>query len=285
MIFTGSVAMISTLSRVALLCLLLLAPCVGSAQESGTMHPLLANRWLLTAGAFFSYQDSHLRASGNLPGDEVDFNNRVGVDDSETAPIFMARWRFGEKWSLWGQAWSTSNQGRAILTEDIVWQDLVFSAGTNVAGGIESRVVRLFFGRTVSTGPRHEFGAGLGFHWLEIGAYLQGDVLTSFGDVEFARSGVDAALPLPNIGAWYEYALTDRWLIGTRVDWLSASVGDYSGSLWNASLGVQWQMTDHFGLGLNYQLFRLNGDVRDENWRGGAELANHGPLLSLTASW
>ena len=277
--------MTSILPKLAALSVVLLAPCLGYAQESRATNPLLVDRWRVTVGAFFSYQDSQLKASGSVPGDEVDFNNRVGVDDSETAPIVMARWRFGEKWSLWGQAWTTSNRGQSVLTEDVVWQDLVFRAGTNVAGGIESTVVRLFFGRTFSTGPRHEFGAGLGLHWLEVEAFLQGDVLTSFGNVGFTRSSVDAALPLPNIGAWYQYAITDRWLIGARVDWLSASVGDYSGSLWNGTVSVQWQLTNHFGLGLNYQLFQLNGDVRDENWRGGAELSNHGPLLSLTACW
>ena len=275
-------------SPLLFLCLLavsMLGPAPVFAQGSAALHPVLEARWNLSAGAFFPDQDFSLKANGTLPGDNVDFDEQVGVSNSETTPIITARWRFGEKWSLWGQAWRTDNSGSAILTDDVEWEDLVFKAGTNVGGVIETSVLRLFFGRTFSTGSRHEFGAGLGLHWFEIEAYLQGDVLSSEGDLNFERSSVDAAVPLPNIGGWYHYALSERWLFEARLDWLSASVGDYSGSLWNANLGVQWQMTDHLGLALSYQAFQLDGDVSDDDWRGGAELENRGALLSVTANW
>lgn len=267
------------------LLMLCLVPAAGLAQEPAERHPRLDADWSLSLGAFFPDSDFELSASGNLPGVDLDFDQSAGVDDSETTPIFSLRWRFGEKWSVWTQAWQTDNRGQASLTEDVVWNDLIFQAGTNVEGGIETSVVRLFFGRNFSTGTKHEFGAGLGLHWLEIEAYLQGDVLTNEGNLNFARSSVDAALPLPNVGAWYHYAFSDRWMFEARGDWLGASVGDYSGTLWNASAGIQWQMTDHFGLALNYQLFILDGDIDKSDWRGNAELTNAGALLSLTANW
>lgn len=268
-----------------LLVILVAALAHGQVHSQEGRHPLLDSKWTVTAGAFFPTQSFDLKANGTLPGDEVDFDERVGVEDSETTPTLTARWRFGEKWSVSAQAWATENSGAAILTEDVDWQDLVFRAGTNVGAGIETRVLRLFFGRTLSAGARHEAGVGIGLHWFELEAYLQGDVLTSEGDLNFTRSSVDAAVPLPNIGGWYQYALTDRWLLDARIDWLSASVGDYSGSLWNAAAGVQWQLTEHFGLGLHYQLLELDGDISKDSWRGGAELANHGALLTLTTNW
>ena len=271
--------------RLCMLTIVLLVPVVASAQDGDALHPLLESRWTVNVGAFFPDQNFQLKANGALPGDEVDFDERVGVSNSETTPVLTARWRFGEKWSLWGQAWRTENSGKAELVEDVEWQDLVFAAGTNVAGGIDTSVVRIFAGRTMLSGPRHELGIGLGLHWFEIEAYLQGDVLTSEGDLSFARSSADAALPLPNIGGWYHFALTDRWLFEVQLDWLSASVGDYSGSLLNGAIGVQWQLMKNVGVSLKYQGFQLNGDITKNSWRGGAELENRGALLSITANW
>jgi hypothetical protein len=70
-----------------------------------------------------------------------------------------------------------------------------------------------------------------------------------------------------------------------RVDWLSASIGDYSGGLWNANAGINWQFSKHFGVGLSYQTFTLDVDVDKSDWHGKAEADQHGPMLSLTASW
>jgi putative cardiolipin synthase len=50
----------------------------------------------------------------------------------------------------------------------------------------------------------------------------------------FRREPASADLPLPNVGASYWRSLSPRWLLTGRVDWFSASIGDYSGGLWNA---------------------------------------------------
>jgi hypothetical protein len=35
-------------------------------------------------------------------------------------------------------------------------------------------------------------------------------------------------------GAWYMYSWSPKWMLQVRGDWLSATIGDYSGSLWDA---------------------------------------------------
>ena len=195
------------------------------------------------------------------------------------------RWRFGEKWSFWGQYWNTDDKGGAILEEDIEWEDVVFKAGTFAAGGVDLTIARAFFGRTFSTSPQHEFGLGVGFHWLSLDTFIEGQVITNLGETEFAREAVSADFPLPNIGAWYMYSWNQKWLFQARLDWLSASVGDYSGGLWNTQVGVHWQAFKNIGFGLFYNGFILDVDVDKDDWRGKAESSQHGPWLAITASW
>ena len=101
----------------------------------------------------------------------------------------------------------------------------------------------------------------------------------------FHRASASAAFPLPNIGAWYMYSWSPKWMMQVRADWLSATIGDYSGNLWDGQVGINYQPFKNIGFGLYYKAFLLDVDVEKSDWRGKAELNQNGPLLTLTASW
>jgi hypothetical protein len=144
----------------------------------------------------------------------------------------------------------------------------------------------VFFGRDFYKRPGHEFGAGIGLHWLEIEGFIAGQVIIDeLLDTEFRRSSVSAEAPLPNIGAWYHYSWSPRWALTTRLDWLSASVGDYSGGLINAQAGVHYRLFKNFSAGLAWNFFRIDVDVEESDWNGRIESRQSGPFLSLEASW
>ena len=255
------------------------------AQSDDDFHPFLSDNFNVSIGGFWPNKSFKLRVDGSAPEEEIDFEEDLGLSDRDTTGSLNFRWRFGEKWSLWGQYWNLDDSGGTVLTEDIEWEDIVFKEGTYAAAGFDTSYARLFLGRNFWTRPGHEFGAGLGFHWLSIGAYIEGQILTSVGDLEVQQESVDADFPLPNIGAWYKYSWSSKWIVSARVDWLSATVGDYSGGLWNVQAGVDWAVFEHFGLGLYYNLFKLNVDVDQTDWRGKVETTQAGPYLALTATW
>jgi len=255
------------------------------AQDSNPYHSWLGDRFILAAGAFSRQQDFSIRADGSHPEEEIDFDESLGVDDDDISPSLTFRWNFGRKWSVWGQAWDVKATGGAVLGEDVEFEDLVFQEGSFVRAGIENTVIRAFFGRKFSTGPRHEFGLGAGFHWLELGAYVAGEALINDIPSGFQRGDVSAEGPMPNIGGWYYFSPSKRWLFEARLDWLDASIGDYSGAIWNSSVGVNFQAFQHIGISMNYNYFSLDVNVDNEEWRGGAELRYRGPFLALTGNW
>jgi len=101
----------------------------------------------------------------------------------------------------------------------------------------------------------------------------------------FERRSVGVAAPMPNIGVWYHYAFSPKWLGTARLDWLDVSIGDFSGGLWNSSVGIQYQAFKHVGFDLPYQFLQLKVDIDKSDWRGGVDLQYQGPLLSVTANW
>lgn len=255
------------------------------AQTAEEYHPFLTDKFILGIGLFYPEKNITLQVDGSSPEDEIDIDEALGVDDHDLTGSIDFRWRFGEKWSFWGQYWATGTSGGATLEEDTEWEDVVFKAGSFAKAGVDTKVARAFFGREISSGPQYEFGLGLGFHWLELDAFIEGEIIINDDTTDFHRASVDAAFPLPNIGGWYMYSWSPKWLFQARLDWLSASIGDYSGGLWDVQTGIHWQAFEKVGFGLYYNAFVLDVDIDKDDWHGKAESKNHGPFLALTASW
>lgn len=251
-------------------------------------HPSLSDNFHAWVGWFksdntFKFQADNINIE---PHDKVDFGN-IGVDESNTLLDVQFRWNFGSErqWSLWGQYFKNKASGDSTLKEDVEWQDVVFREGTFIGAGVSFEVIRVFAGRSFIKNNKTDFGAGIGLHNLSIDAYIEGEILINDGDTGFHRGETDTSAPLPNLGAWYTYSPASKWLLHTRVDWISANIGDYDGTLWNASAGVGYQLSRHFGLDLSYEYFSLDLGVKTSDWRGGAEMTYSGPVISLTSNW
>jgi hypothetical protein len=251
-------------------------------------HPTLSDTFTASLGAMRSADSFRIEANapGN-PGDDIDFGDSLGVSKHSTFFNGQLRWKFGnsKKWSLSGQYFSNNAKGGAELTEDLEWNGNTYLAGTYAEAGIKLAVARLFFGYSFVKNDRSDFGAGVGIHNLDINSYLKGEILTQDGSREIQRAGVSAKQILPNIGAWYGFAPGKRWLVHGRVDWISANIGDYDGTLWNATAGVNFQAWRHVGFDLSWQYFNLNVGINKSDWNGRADMTYSGPVLAVTFGW
>lgn len=257
------------------------------SQELSKVHPSLTDDFVLDVGIYFPERSVKIRVDGTIAGinQDIDFEEQVGLSKSDETVSVDFGWRFGEKWSLLTQYFQSSGAKGAVLNEDIEWNDVVFGQGTNVVAGQDFSVLRVFFGRQFSTNERHDFGLGLGFHWIEIGAFIEGEIIVGGGANIFQRESVSAQAPLPNFGAWYRYSISPKWAFKSRVDWLNADIGDYSGSLTNAALGVNYQIFDNFGVGLNYNVLDLDLRVNKSDWQGQFNTRYEGVFAYISTSW
>jgi len=186
---------------------------------------------------------------------------------------------------LSGQYFQNDSTGDATLDEDVEWDDVIFREGTFVGAGVSLEVIRVFLGYSFVKKPQHDFGAGAGLHILKTSAFIEGEILINDEGTGFHRGDKANSQPLPNIGAWYNFSPARKWLLHTRLDWISAEIGDYDGSLWNSNIGVNYQAFNHVGFDLSYQYFKLDVKVDKTDWNGELNMSYRGPIFSVTANW
>jgi len=254
-------------------------------------HPAISDNFSAALGAMRSSNSFTFKAEGiGTPEDfedDIDFDDALGVSHKSTFFNGQIRWKFGKarKWSLSGQYFSNDATGESVLTEDVEFDGVVFREGTFVGAGIDLAVTRLFIGRSFIKNEQNDFGAGIGLHNLDLETFIEGEIKVDDETTDFQRGEVDANQPLPNIGAWYLFSPAHKWLLHGRVDWISANIGDYDGTLWNFNAGVSYQAWRHVGFDLSWQYFNLDFKVDKSDWRGGAKMTYSGPVLAVTANW
>ena len=257
-----------------------------AAAQDG-VHPYLTEKFSLDLGVFFPERRVTMSIDGPViaAGEDIDFEESFGLKKSDDVFSLNFGWRFGEKWQLGGQYFASSGESSKVLQEDVEWNDITFGQGTGIAVGQEFDLVRVFFARKFRSSDNQEFGLGLGLHWLELGAWIEGNAVINGVPAGFRRESVSAQAPLPNIGAWYTYSFSPKWALKARLDWFSAEVGDYDGTLINAAVGLNYQMFEHAGLGLSYNLFDLDMNVNKNGWHGNVNTAYEGLFAHVSFYW
>lgn len=263
---------------------------LGYSQNTVKQNRILTDRFLINGGIFLPSKKVNISANGSLTPeqfDDIDFDEAFGVKDYQTTVSLNFMWRFSKSknWSLRVEFFNINNSKEAILEENLEWNDLVFKKGSSVEGGFGMGLYKVFFGRVISKGDKHELGGGLGAHVLSVSAFLEGDAGINDEELVFERSNVSVTAPLPNIGFWYYYAPFEKWMFGARVDWLGIKIGDYGGSLWNVSPSVNYQLFRNVGLGLSYKYFRVDADVDKDQWNGNFNMSFSGPAFMITANF
>lgn len=265
----------------------LAVPTSAVAQDAWDVHPFLEDKFGVHLGVFFPDRSFKIGVDASVPviDRDIDLSKQFELAESETTESLELAWRFGKKWLVRGQYFSVGGSRSALLDEDVEWGDYTFGAGTGISGGIDVSITRLYFGYTLSKNDVRDFGIGGGVHLLDISAFIRGQAIINNNPPEVAELSASTNGPLPNIGGWYTHALSKRWALNVRLDWLSASIDKYDGTIINAAAGVNFAVTRHFGVGLSYNYFELDIGIKDTHWNGRAEQRIDGPVVYLSGSW
>lgn len=254
-------------------------------------HPQLSDTFTASLGYMRSSNSLKIEADDpsrpDIPGDEIDFEDSLGVSGHSNLFNGQISWKFGEtkKWRLAGQYFSNNAKGSAVITEDIEWDGITWREGSFLESGVKLAITRVFVGRSLIKNAQNDFGIGAGIHNFDLKMFIEGEVKFDDDTTGFREASISENQILPNIGAWYMFSPARNWLFHARADWIGASIGDYSGHMWNITAGVGYQPWRHVGFDLSWQYFDVDISVDKDDWRGGANMTYSGPVLAVTFGW
>jgi opacity protein-like surface antigen len=263
------------------------------SQNENDKHPLLKDGFIIGAGMYFPARDVKLGVEGNINTEEIedlediDFDETLGLKQGENTFNLTFMWRFSRNklWSVRGDYFKVGTTRNVTLDEEIEWNDITYPVGGEARVNYGIGLYRIFFGRAISTGQKHELGGGLGIHGLNVKASVEGEGFIGDQSAGFSRSNVDAFLPLPNVGFWYMWAPTKRWAFSAGLDWFGIKIDNISGGLWNVSPGVSFQIIRNLALTANYQFLNFNANIDESNFNGSFDLTFSGPSFRVIGNF
>ncbi len=246
-------------------------------QEKESKHPVLTSKFHLGFGLYFPSQSVQFKVNADSEDQGINFDDTFDFNNNQTTLDVNFEWRFSKNWKLAAEYFNINYATTAVLENDIEAGDYFFNKGSTVGIGYKINLYRLFAGRVISRGLKHELGAGFGLHVLYLGPFIEDNV----NENEFKRTDVSATAPLPNIALWYYFAPTEKWAFTAKVGWFSLTIDEYSGSLWDISPSVRYQIIKNLGVAFDYRFFGVKANINEGEWDGGVKLSFSGPTLTL----
>ena len=262
------------------------APAIAQNEEDWQSWPL-ADRFTITLNAFFPNLDTRVRldASDGSPGTTIDFEQNLGMSDTETLPGISLDWRFAKKHQLTLDTFKLDRSGSAIAATDIRFGDETFTVNLPISSFFDMDVTSFKYSYSLIFDEKKELAVGFGLSVQDITFGLVGN--GNLGLIE-VNSGLTA--PLPTFDLRGAYAFTDKWIgnIGFGVfsfDLSFSNDDELSGELLFGQATIQHNTFEHVHFGLSYNYFDVRIDWKGSGLVNSAGYIYQGPMLTVTAAF
>lgn len=258
--------------------MVLSAPVVR-AQDAVPDNPALRDKFYFALGAFVPKTSTSAQLdSTNLgAGANIDFERALGMTTQKVVPDAAFRWRFGDRWRLEAEYFQLNRSGDKVISQDITWNGQTFTAGTEINSKFNFDDIRTSVGYSFFKRKDKELGVSFGFH---VASYDVGLGTTSSG-----QEAKKVLAPLPVLSAYGQFALTDEWAVGGRLDRFVISYDNYQGNLTSLGLDVNYQPFQHIGFGLAYRSLFIVFKATKPDFTASFNQSFQGPLLYMNASF
>ena len=256
------------------------APAFG--QEAPPDHPALRDRFYFAAGAFFPQTTTSAQLdSRSGVGGNIDFENALGMKESDTVPALMARWRINNRWRLEGEYFQLNRTGDKTVDRTINWGDQTFPVNSQVSSKFDFSDLRLSAGYSFFRTKDKELGVGLGMHVARYDAALSG----TFNGAPIGSESEKVTAPLPVISMYGQFALTNEWAVAGRMDRFALKYDKFSGNLTGIGLDLMYQPFKHVGFGLASRALAVKMSAEDNGRKAQFKQTFQGPLLYMNVSF
>jgi len=259
------------LSCCALLPAFLLAgPAMADAQSAGM------DKASLSLSVFLTHRDSNTRldASAGDPGTDVDLENELGLNRSDSVFRVDAFYKFNEAHRIDVSWFDLSRSSSKVIERDIEWNDTLYPIDTAVNSEFDLDIYKVAYTWSFLRKDRNFLGATGGLYIADTGTSLIAD---SIG----AREVTSATAPLPVIGLRGQYFFTQKWSVRASGEFFMYESGDWDGDLVDLYLGVDYEFSERIAVGVGFNSVTFDLGVSKENFTGQLDWGYSGSLVFL----
>jgi hypothetical protein len=167
-----------------------------------------------------------------------------------------------------------SRSGTKTTGRDITIRETVYPKGTTVDTEFDMKIFKGAYSYSLVQDARIDFGLGVGLYVLPVNFRIS----TSSGG---AREESASTSPLPFLEGHIDYALTPKLFLKQKLDLFYVEYKDFKGRLVDASIGLEYNIWKHFGMGFAFNIFSLHVEDKGDasNLKGSIDLGFSGLLL------
>ena len=217
-------------------------------------------------------------ASNGEPGEEIDLEEIFGVADQQTVAQFDSFFRIAYYHRLDLGYFELQRGSSNTLDRDIVFGDKIFLAGTEIAVGAKSSILRFAYSYSLMRDPQKELGVSAGLSYTRFETSLTADG-TQLSEQLRAKAIV------PTIGVFGSLALGDRWRLNADINVFAMEFDRYNGftAYLNATLDREFSENIKAGIGFSFYSARLEGE--NTTLRGMFRTRHYGPKVTVSMSF
>ena len=240
---------------------------------------LIEDRLRVEVGLWNASIDSSLRSdtTAQQPGTELDGESDAGLSDHGLMADIELALLPGEHHVFRVNGLSSHRTGSAVLTRNVQFDGNNYLIGDLVKSTLNADMLGVGYAYRIFRMPRFELDAGVD---VQISS-VEANVFVPKRQFRESDAGV-APVPLLDIETRVE--VLPKWQLQARYRWLGGSAGDTRGHYLDWQAGVQWQFSQHLGLGLHYRALGLRVDSQATSLPGAVRIDYRGAQLAFRAS-
>jgi hypothetical protein len=235
----------------------------------------------VTAGLFIPINNTVIEvgsANGNY-GTTIDLEDDLGFRKSTNTFLGDFQWRISRRSQFEASYFYLSRTKTGTLNKTIDFGDHTYPVDADVQSFFKTSIFRVFYSYAFFVDPKYEFGLMIGAHIIhsEVGISLLGATvnLNYKDDYNFTA-------PLPDIGIWGGYAISDRFAVKGNLSYFSLKVNNIDGKVTSADFSVLYKAMENLHISLAYTGLNFNVEVEKDKGQGYFKWGYNGPLITAS---
>jgi hypothetical protein len=232
------------------------------------------DKFSLSLGVFFTDRETDTRVDTTFgsPGSNVDLEEELGLDKSDSVFRFDGLYRFAPKHQLDFSAFDLSRSASTVIQETFTWDDTEFEIDSSLNSEFDLKIYKAAYTWRFLQRPQGYLGVTGGLYIADMQMILSAP-LTNL------REASSTTAPLPVFGLRGEYNFSERWSFRASGEIFVYESGDFDGSLYDVYAGFDYRLFENMALGIGVNTVRMDLGVTKAKLRGELDWQYEGGLL------